>query len=307
MSSARARDIAYVRMAAPDLEVQARFLRDFGLVDLGFHGEARLFASANQAPFCYVVEQGEPRFMGIGLWVESTDVLAALAACEGAEVEPIGLPGGGYRVRMIDPDGFEIDAVAGQTFDNSVLTAPSTDWNENGAHKRVDTFRRTEQGPSHVVRLGHVGVAVSNFKRSERWYKERFGFLTSEEFEAEPGKSLGSFMRVDRGSEPSDHHTVVLVEAASGPRLRHIAFEVAGFDDLMAGREHLSKAGYKPHWGVGRHIFGSQIFDYWFDPYGREHEHWTDGDQLTADISPRIVAMSEIMGVQWGMERPNHN
>lgn len=307
MSTVSAYDIAYVRMAAPDVEVQARFLRDFGLVDLGTHGDVRLFASANQAPFCYIVEQGEPRFIGFGLWVESADKLEAFAQEEGVGVENLDLPGGGSYVRMTDPDGFEIDAVAGQSFKAEPEEVDPVDWNESGAHRRVDQFRRTQKGPSRVLRLGHVGVAVSSFERSERWYKKRFGFLTSEEFEAEPGKPLGSFMRVNRGNEPADHHTVVLVESPSGPRLRHIAFEVAGLDDLMAGREHLAQEGYKPHWGVGRHIFGSQIFDYWFDPYGREHEHWTDGDQLTAAVAPRLVSMKEVMGVQWGMERPDHS
>lgn len=307
MSITRALDIAYVRVTAPDVAEQARFLTDFGLVDLGAHGDARLFASANEAPFCYVVEQGDPRFIGFGLWVESVDALQAIAAKEGGKVAPLALPGGGSLVRMIDPDGFEIDAVAGQTFTAKADAGNVTDWNENGAHKRIDAFRRTPKGPSQVVRLGHVGVAVSNFEQSERWYKERFGLLTSDEFESEPGKALGSFMRMDRGSEPADHHTVVLIESPAGPRLRHIAFEVAGLDNLMAGREHLAQKGYKPHWGVGRHIFGSQIFDYWFDPYGREHEHWTDGDQLTAAIAPKIVPMDEVMGVQWGMERPSRD
>lgn len=307
MSITRALDIAYVRMAAPDVEKQSCFLRDFGLIDLGPHGETRLFGSTGMSPFCYIVECGEPRFVGFGLWVESTDVLEAIAAREGTAVQALGLPGGGSYVRMVDPDGFEIDAVAGQSFLAGSNAATAAEWNENGVHKRVDEFRRTPTGPSHVLRLGHVGVAVSNFERSERWYKERFGFLTSEEFEAEPGKRLGSFMRMDRGSEPTDHHTVVLVESPSGPRLRHIAFEVAGFDDLMAGRDHLSQKGYTPHWGVGRHVFGSQIFDYWFDPYGREHEHWTDGDQLTAVISARLVPLDEVMAVQWGMERPHRD
>ena len=40
----------------------------------------------------------------------------------------------------------------------------------------------------------------------------------------------------------------------------------------------LESKGYKLAWGVGRHVLGSQIFDYWRDPWGRIHEHWTDGD-----------------------------
>ena len=36
-------------------------------------------------------------------------------------------------------------------------------------------------------------------------------------------------------------------------------------------------------WGIGRHVLGSQLFDYWFDPDGFEYEHYTDGDVFTAD------------------------
>lgn len=303
MSITRAIDIAYVRMASPDVELQARFLRDFGLVDLGDHGGARLFRAAGKAPFCYSLVQGEPGYLGFGLWVADDAELEALAAQDGAEIRTLDAPGGGRYVRLVDPDGFEIDAVTGQQL-LRIDARPPVGWNEGGAAHRVDRFRRVQQGPSRVLRLGHLAMVVSNFAVSERWYKERFGFLTSDEFELEPGTSAGSFLRTDRGSEPSDHHTLVLFQSGTEPRLRHLAFEVGDVDDLMAGREHLVKAGHKPHWGVGRHLLGSQIFDYWFDPYGREHEHWTDGDQLRADVPPKLVGMDEVMGVQWGMQRP---
>ena len=33
-------------------------------------------------------------------------------------------------------------------------------------------------------------------------------------------------------------------------------------------------------WGIGRHLLGSQVYDYWADPWGRVHEHWADTDRL---------------------------
>ena len=33
--------------------------------------------------------------------------------------------------------------------------------------------------------------------------------------------------------------------------------------------------------GVGRHVLGAQVFDYWRDPWGHVLEHFTDGDLLT--------------------------
>ena len=32
----------------------------------------------------------------------------------------------------------------------------------------------------------------------------------------------------------------------------------------------LAARGYPHAWGVGRHILGSQIFDYWRDPFGHK-------------------------------------
>ena len=45
-------------------------------------------------------------------------------------------------------------------------------------------------------------------------------------------------------------------------------------------------------WGVGRHRYGGQIFDYWASPCGVIHEHWTDTDLANHDhqISDRGVA-----------------
>jgi hypothetical protein len=56
-------------------------------------------------------------------------------------------------------------------------------------------------------------------------------------------------------------------------------------------------------WGVGRHIMGSQVFDYWKDPWGHELEHWTDGDLLTAADPPQKMPMSALLAVQWGTVR----
>ena len=65
-----------------------------------------------------------------------------------------------------------------------------------------------------------------------------------------------------------------------GTRVQHIAFEVGNLDDLMSGHEHLKRSKRKNVWGIGRHLLGGQIFDYWKSPFGLIHEHWTDTDLL---------------------------
>jgi hypothetical protein len=43
----------------------------------------------------------------------------------------------------------------------------------------------------------------------------------------------------------------------------------------------LLRKGYTPSWGIGRHILGSQIFDYWYTPDDFMVEHYSDGEYIS--------------------------
>jgi hypothetical protein len=62
--------------------------------------------------------------------------------------------------------------------------------------------------------------------------------------------------------------------------VHHCSFKVHDFDTQKLGHQWLAAKGYKSVWGVGRHILGSQIFDYWWDTTGNMIEHYADGDLL---------------------------
>jgi catechol 2,3-dioxygenase-like lactoylglutathione lyase family enzyme len=309
MSIAKAYDVAFVRFRAPDLDKMRAFLLDFGMVDAVSEQSSDVIymRGTGTAPYVHVTERGEAGFAALGIWVRDVADLERLAAHDGTTVEPLDTPGGGFVVRLTDPDGILIEAVAGQEKAASVdRTIPYPDpWNHAGELPRVGTVRRIKQGPSHVQRLGHCALAVTSFPVSEAWYKERFGFVTSDEVQPAPGVRTGAFMRADRGEEPCDHHTVLLFEIPGAPpHMMHSAFEVADVDDLMTGHDHLMQAGWHLHWGVGRHLLGSQVFDYWNDPFGNEIEHWTDGDQLRTADGGGVVGMAEVFGGQWGPPNP---
>jgi catechol 2,3-dioxygenase-like lactoylglutathione lyase family enzyme len=177
-------------------------------------------------------------------------------------------------------------------------------WNLASGRQRLRATKRIAAGPAHVIRLGHVVLNVSDFRASERWYKDRFGFITSDEIQVSPEFALGAFMRCDRGETPTDHHTLFLAQSPKGPGFNHAAFEVADLDDLMAGHQRLKDAGRHAEWGVGRHILGSQVFDYWRDPWGHTLEHWTDGDLFTAADASGVATLQDLLGVQWGPPAP---
>ena len=71
-------------------------------------------------------------------------------------------------------------------------------------------------------------------------------------------------------------------------------------DAMAAGGEYLRERGYRRSWGIGRHIQGSQIFDYWRDPDGFLVEHFADGDMFDNTLEPGWAAFTASGLAQWG-------
>ena len=304
MSTIKIEDIAHVRFSAPDLDAMKAFLLDFGLTPVA-HEDGELYArGAGAHPFVHATQSGEAGFRGIGFRAESIADLEKLAIVEGVSVDSLSAPGGGQIVRLTDPDGHHVEIVAGQTNVDPLPLPRAQAHNDAHEKARVRAPLRLSSGPAHVVRLGHAVLEVKDFRTSEAWYKSRFGFVTSDEIELAPDFAIGAFLRCDRGDQPTDHHTLFLLQSPNAPRFNHAAFEVIDRDDLMCGHDHLKQAKRTPAWGVGRHILGSQVFDYWKDPWGHELEHWTDGDLLNAADGSRKATLQDLLAVQWGQAFP---
>ena len=301
MSLAKAADIAFVRFRAPAFDLMEAFLSDFGLTCAHRDEGALYMKGIGGAPYAHVTTLGEPGFAGIAFALASEAELGALAQGTGAPVEALDGPGGGRRVVLTDPDGFQVEAVVRE---HAAPALPArTPANEAGVKPRLNAPNREAGGPARIVRLGHAVLNVRDFRTSEAWYKHHFGLLTSDEIELAPGAALGAFLRCDQGARPVDHHTLFLVGTGQ-PKFNHAAFEVLDTDDLLSGHHHLKSRGYTHEWGVGRHILGSQIFDYWRDPWGHAVEHWTDGDLFDAESGSRIAGLDALIGTLWGPHAP---
>lgn len=304
MSVIQIEDVSHVRFRAPDLAAMRAFLLDFGLSPAEPKDQMLFARGTGRAPFVHATELGEPGFAAIGFRAGSRADLEQLAGRYQAKVDPLKTPGGGWGVRLTDPDGHCVEVVAEQEPVAPLLLPPQAPTNIASVPQRTRATKRVPRGASHVVRLGHIVLNVTDFRASEAWYKERFGFITSDEIALSPEFSIGAFLRCDRGDALTDHHSLFLLQAPEPPGLNHAAFEVVDLDDLMAGHDALRAAGHQPHWGVGRHILGSQVFDYWRDPWGNTLEHWTDGDLFTAADGSNVASLPDLIGVQWGQPMP---
>jgi catechol 2,3-dioxygenase-like lactoylglutathione lyase family enzyme len=297
-------DVEFVRFAAPDLAKMERFLCDFGLVrvEAGEADAAGLYMrGSGPDAWLHQTVEGDPGFRGLGLAVASAEDLEILSRMDGASaIETLSDPGGGQCVRLTDPDGFSIEVVHGRAPAPPIVVERALPLNMAAAAPRIGQPQRVPKGPARVRRLGHVVLHVSDFRASVEWYQERFGFLASDEiYLGDEDNLITAFMRCDRGAQPVDHHTLLCIGV--GPvGFNHAAFEVEDFDAVMSGHEFLRAAGYQHNAGIGRHILGSQIFDYWKDPWGHIVEHFTDGDLFDATKPSQRHDVATALGTHWG-------
>ncbi|MBD2841886.1 VOC family protein [Erythrobacter rubeus] len=297
-SIAKAIDVADVRFALPDLAKAEAFLIDFGfaversddrLIARGAHGNIAYLAEAS--------DDDEARFAGFSFAATSANEIEALADELDAETRENGQ---GLSVSLIDPDGFSVRALNPEHTPGP--KAPPVGRNESGTRTRTRSRLAVPKGPSQVLRLGHVVLQVTDFESSLAWYQDRFGLLMSDRVLGPDGKTtVGAFLRCDRGEEVTDHHSLFLMQSPGGvAKIEHAAFEVADFDSLMAGADHLKAQGYEQEWGIGRHLLGAHIFDYWRDPFGFTLEHWTDGDLIDSSDPEGTHDLMALLGSQWG-------
>jgi catechol 2,3-dioxygenase-like lactoylglutathione lyase family enzyme len=147
-----------------------------------------------------------------------------------------------------------------------------------------------------------VVLQTTKYREALDWYLDHLGMIVSDFLYYQGHRDRGpvmSFIRCDRGQTPADHHTLAM---ALGPSNRYIhsAYQVSDIDAMGAGARYLAGLGYHRSWGIGRHIQGSQIFDYWRDPDDVMVEHFSDGDVFDCTLEPGWAPFTASGLSQWG-------
>ena len=300
-------DIAWGRLRSPDLDAQEEFLTRFGLVTTERTKDALYMRGTDPTHHIHVTEKGDPKFVGFAFYAVSDDDLARLAKVPGASaVEPIDEPGGGKRVRLTEPNGYQVEVVHGiaPVAPIKVKARQKLNTGENPL-SRAGELMRLPKGPSHVKRIGHGVLMTPKFAETLGWFRDTLGFICSDDvYAGEKENLIGSFNRCDRGDTYVDHHVFFCLNHPK-TGLNHLSFEVLDIDDVCMGHDYLQQCGkYEHMWGIGRHVLGSQVYDYWTDPWGRVHEHWADSDRLNLANGSNLVAAEEALVSQWGEAPP---
>jgi hypothetical protein len=307
-------DIAYLRVAVDDLQEQEQFLLDFGMQRAGRTDRALYMRGAGTQPVIHISELRSAGYRPtVGLVAASQADLESCAQSFGVAVRENAEPGGGGIVRVTDPCGSQVEIVHRPPADALPVRAltPGNFGPDRTGYGRFNTKQRFSESPSHVLRLGHAVMFVRNCDEVFAWYARHFNFQISDSLcrRGDESRSLLIFARCGLGERFTDHHTLAFIDSTAAPNLPergfdHSAYEVLDWDDLMLGHDFLAKAGRTHSYGVGRHVAGGMVFDYWRDSAGNKLEHWADGDYVNDQYETSRHAMGSVPAKSWGPELP---
>ncbi|KAF2259031.1 hypothetical protein CC78DRAFT_525427 [Lojkania enalia] len=300
----------------PNLDAIERFLVDFGLFVVKREETRTYYRGFGPETYVYIAEQSpdeRKHFVGGILAVESVDDLHRAAQVPGSSsIEDAHSLSGGKQVVLTDPVGMKVTLVHGAKM------RPASEVNEevpgpilinSGTVRSRQTLLSLEHGPSRVAKCGHYGLRVdfSKFDEAVDWYMDTFNLKLSSCLQLANGKPAFMFLHIDKGKEFVDHHTIFLCRAMkplSEATPHHSSFETDSFDTQQLGHDWLLQKGWTNCYGIGRHKYGSHIFDYWFDASGNIIEHYTDGDLVNCDTPPTYEEVQPDSIKIWGPSIP---
>ena len=226
MAAIKVRDIAYGRLRAPDLDAMEEFLTEFGMVRAARTDDALYMRGSDPEHHIHITEKGDPGFIGFAYNAGSEDDLERISKAPGASgIENIDEPGGGKRVRLTEPNGYQIEVVWGQELLEPIPVRYQKINSGPEGENRAGELMRIHTGPSRVKRIGHGVLGSPKVLETVNWFRETLGFVRSDDIYAGPKENIiGSFSRCDQGDDYVDHHVFFCMNnERSG--LKHLTFE----------------------------------------------------------------------------------
>ena len=135
-------------------------------------------------------------------------------------------------------------------------------------------------------------LGTTRFGAALDWYLDTLGDVSDFYLDGQRGRGPAmAFIRCDLGTVPADHHTLAMI-LQPAHRVRALGLPVHRPLRGCRQRGLPTRTRLLDAWGLGRHIQGSQIFDYWRDPDRLMFEHYTDGDMFDCTMEPGWAPLS---------------
>ena len=259
----------------PDLAVARRFYAAFGL-DVRDEG-TRLDLHTFGHPHCWasIFEAGERKqlqFVSYGIFAEDEQAFMTRIGQLGIGIAAHDLSDG-QGVWFRDPDGIATQLVVAAKVSPSSKTRPGPQ--STLAPGQGAAPSRSKVKPVRPRYLSHILRFSPDVPRMIAFCRDVLGLRLSDH-----SGEIIAFIHTPHGS---DHHLVAFAKSHA-PGLHHSSWDVGSIDEVGAGAEQMRDAGWGKGWGVGRHVLGSNYFNYVQDPWGSFCEYSCDIDFVPADV-----------------------
>ncbi|NML43892.1 metapyrocatechase [Ramlibacter sp. G-1-2-2] len=261
--------------SVPDLEAARRFYTAFGLEVRQVGERLDLYTAGH--PHCWgsVHASGAPKhleYVSYGVYAEDLPALRERIERHGLGCEPHPLSdGSGLWLR--NPDGTPLQLVVAPKVSPSAKSRPSP--RASVAAGQGAAPARSQVQPVRPRALSHVLFFTPDVERMLRFSTDILGLRLSDR-----SQDLIAFLH---GAHGSDHHLVAFAKSHA-PGLHHSSWDVGSLDDVGSGAEQMRTAGFDRGWGLGRHVLGSNYFQYVRDPWGSYAEYSFDIDFVPHDL-----------------------
>ncbi len=282
----------------PDLAEAERFYTCFGL-DVRRDGDRLLLRTfGHPHVWAHVLEGGERKrlqYVAYGIHAEDVETFAERIAAQGRAGEPHPLaqePGLWLR----DPDGLALQLVVAPKVSPSAPSVPRPP--VPAVPGQGQASPRSRLGPVRPRYLSHILQFTPDVLGMLAFCSSMLGLRLSDR-----SGDVIAFLHTPHGS---DHHLVAFAKS-HGPGLHHSSWDVPGLDEVGQGMDQMRSAGYGDGWGVGRHVLGSNYFNYVQDPWGSFCEYSAGIDHVPAGLDwPAADHPAEDALFVWGPAVPTH-
>jgi catechol 2,3-dioxygenase-like lactoylglutathione lyase family enzyme len=257
--------IDHFALTVPDLDEAERFLNAFSLRTKRNPHDLEVRAHGDEHLWCRILQGKDPKkhlaYVSLGCYPSDIDTLRAQVESAGGSITAPASPAlaDGFWFRDIDGTLIQVK-VALKTMPDSkaALTSEGCPAGSRGAPAR-------SQAPGiEPTRLCHLALFTPSVSRAAEFYQRALGVVL-----ADRSRDLIAFTY---GRHGSDHHLLAFL-GGGGPGLHHSSWDVGGISAIGLGAERLRGAGYTHQWGLGKHVLGSNFFNYTRDAWGTWWEH----------------------------------
>ena len=282
-------------LVVPDLVEEAKFLTAFGL-----NVEAksdRLNLRCGDDPHVWgVILPGEKKklaYVSMGCYEADLEGIRQQVDVAGGRFEAAPEAGSSDGLWFRDPDGvlFQVK-VARKTQPDAKVPMPdlSIPPNVRGAPAR------SKAPLARPTRMSHMALFTSDVTRSLEFHIRALGLRLADR--------SGDIIAFTYGRHGSDHHLLAFL-VGGGPGLHHSSWDVPSVEDCGRANTQLRAAGFDRHWGPGRHVLGSNYFNYAKDKFGQWWEASAHIDYIEKDADWTIANFADEDSLYlWGPDLP---